>query len=329
MKLIDDIQKEKLNNFLSQQTHSQFLQSWQWGELAEKESAKVTHIGIEDEGELVAVASLIKKKIFGFSYWFCPRGPVIGVESKKLKVESFLFDEISSLAKKEGVIFLRFEPELEIGNLPAGRQGWKLKIVRSIDIEPSKTAIVNLQKTEDELLTAMHQKTRYNVRLAEKKGVTVRTAGKEDFDSFWRIMKQTEGRDNFRLHSQKHYRQIMQLDSNFIRLLLAEYQGKVVAAVLASFFGDTITYIHGASSNEHRNVMAPYLLHWQIIKSGKAAGYKYYDLNGVDEKKWPGVTRFKIGFGGEIVNYPGTFDFIFNKRIYNTYKMLRFFRRMV
>jgi lipid II:glycine glycyltransferase (peptidoglycan interpeptide bridge formation enzyme) len=202
-------------------------------------------------------------------------------------------------------------------------------IQKTIDIEPSKTAIVNLQKNEDELLSAMHQKTRYNIRLAEKKGVVVRVAGAKDFDEFWRIMKQTVKRDEFRLHDRQHYQKMLALDNNFIKLFLAEYQGKVVAAVLASFFGDMITYIHGASADEDRNVMAPYLLHWQIMKIGKAAGYKYYDLNGADESKWPGVTRFKMGFGGETVEYPGTYDLILNKVMYNIYQVLRKVRRMV
>jgi lipid II:glycine glycyltransferase (peptidoglycan interpeptide bridge formation enzyme) len=75
--------------------------------------------------------------------------------------------------------------------------------------------------------------------------------------------------------------------------------------------------------------MAPYLLHWQIMKEGKSSGYKYYDLNGVDEQKWPGVTRFKLGFGGAIINYPGTFDLVFNKTWYNVYKILRMMRRKI
>lgn len=320
MQVINNISKKEWDEFLAKQKQSQFLQSWRWGELAKKEGAKVFRVGVEDSGELVAVAALIKKSIFGFNYFFCPRGPVISLKVESLKVIKFLFDEVGKIAKREKIIFLRFEPELEIGN-------WKLEIERSIDIEPSKTSIVNLQRTEGDLLAAMHQKTRYNIRLAEKKGVTVRVAGAEDFDQFWRIMKETVERDGFRLHSKEHYQKMLALDDGFIKLFLAEYEGRVVAAVLAGLFGDMVTYIHGASANADRNIMAPYLLHWQIMKTCQADGFKYYDLNGIDENKWPGVTRFKMGFGGEIVNYPGTFDLVFNKAWYNVYKVLRALRR--
>jgi len=307
--------KQGWNDFVRSQSRSQFLQSWEWGEMNEKENFKIFRVGIEDGVRLTAAATLIKKKIGVFSYWFCPRGPIIDSGSI-----NFLFKEIEKMAKKENVIFLRFEPKLEIKNT-------NFRVVKSIDIEPSKTAIVNLQKTEEELLSAMHQKTRYNIRLAEKKGVIIKEGGNKDFDNFCKIMEETVDRDGFRLHDKDHYRQMLSLDNNFVRLFLAEYNGKTVAAVLASFFGDMITYVHGASSNEFRNVMAPYLLHWQIMKIGKDNGFKYYDLNGVDENKWPGVTRFKMGFGGAVISYSGTFDLVFNKKMYDIYRILRTVRR--
>ncbi len=112
-----------------------------------------------------------------------------------------------------------------------------------------------------------------------------------------------------------------------IKLFIAEYKKKPIAANIVSFFGDTAVYMHGASGADHRNVMAPYLLQWHAIKLGKQVGCKYYDFYGIDEKKWPGVTRFKRGFGGRAVNYPGTFDLIFDSSWYNIYKMVRRVRR--
>jgi peptidoglycan pentaglycine glycine transferase (the first glycine) len=172
----------------------------------------------------------------------------------------------------------------------------------------------------------MHQKTRYNIRLAEKKGVKIYEAGPEKFDDFWQLMTVTCERDKYRLHSRNYYAQML-AEKKLIKLYLAEFKNKPIAAVLASFSGDTVTYMHGASANDERNVMAPFLLQWEIIKSAKLAGYKYYDFYGIDEKKWPGVTRFKKGFGGEEINYTGTFDLVFNSTWYNIYKILRKFRR--
>ncbi|HOZ56164.1 MAG: Lipid II:glycine glycyltransferase [Parcubacteria group bacterium ADurb.Bin316] len=315
------LDKEKLNEFLAIQDHGEFLQSGEWGELLKKDNGKVFRIGIEEHGKLVGVASFVKKTVFGFNYFFCPRGPVVA-ESEKLKVASFLFAEIEKAAKREKAIFFRFEP---IFNIQSRELGVKLK--RSVDVEPSKTAIVNLEKDEEKLLSAMHPKTRYNIRLAEKRGVKIKEGGKDDFDNFWRIMKETVARDGFRLHSKGHYQKMLELDNSFVRLFLAEYNSRIVAAVLSVFFGDTITYVHGASANKDRNVMAPYLLHWHIIKLGKSLGYKYYDFNGIDEHKWPGVTRFKIGFGGAEVDRPGTFDLVLKESGYNIYKILRSIRR--
>ena len=123
-----------------------------------------------------------------------------------------------------------------------------------------------------------------------------------------------------------------------IKLIVAEYEKKIIAGIVVAYFGDTVTYIHGASSNESRNVMAPFLLQWKTIQLAKDLGYKKYDLNGVDAEKWPGVTRFKMGFSrsatipnndrSKIIIFPGTFDLIFDTKWYSVYKIARKLRRM-
>jgi lipid II:glycine glycyltransferase (peptidoglycan interpeptide bridge formation enzyme) len=203
----------------------------------------------------------------------------------------------------------------------------KYTIQKTIDIEPSRTILLDLGKTEDELLAAMHQKTRYNIKLAEKKGVAVAIGSEKNFDEYWRLMQATAGRDSFRLHDREHYRKMINSSQGMMNLLLADYQGKAIAGNIMAFYGDTATYVHGASSNEHRDVMAPYALQWAAIKTAKAQGCKYYDFYGIDENKWPGVTRFKRGFGGSEVEYPGTMDVIFNKAKYSIYKISRNLRR--
>jgi len=114
-----------------------------------------------------------------------------------------------------------------------------------------------------------------------------------------------------------------------IKLYFAEYNNKVIASNIMTFFGDMVTYVHGSSSDQDRNVMAPYLLQWTIIQQAKNLGYKHYDFYGIDETKWPGVTRFKRGFGGTEINYPGTFDVIFNSFLYKSYQVLRWLRRKI
>ena len=323
---IFDINKEELNSFIASQKHSQFLQSWEWGEFQERTGKKVIRLGFEDSGKLFFAITLIKNNLFlGLNYFYLPRTEIKSLSSEQLK---FIFKEIKKIANKEKVIFLRFEPDIQLKI-----KNEKLKIKKTIDVQPSRTLILNIAKLEDEILKNMHKKTRYNIRLAEKKGVVVREAREDDFDAWWKIMKETKERDSFKLHSKEYYQAMLQLkiqNSKFkILLYIAEFQEKIIAGNIVAVFGDMATYVHGASSNQYRNVMAPYLLQWEIIKFAKEQGYKYYDFYGIDERKWPGVTRFKNGFSGEEIIYPGTFDLIYDKFKYDLYKILRKVRRLI
>lgn len=331
MKLIEIKDREKINNFVSSQEQSQFLESWEWGEFNKGIGFRVKRVGVEEKGELVGTAVLIEKRLpLGMKYWYCPRGPVIRGSQNVDRILIFLFEELKRKSKFEKIIFLRFEPRSTI-NDPRAK--------KTIDVQPSKTLILDLTRSEEEILKDMHQKTRYNIRLAGKKGVEVVEASQDEFDEWWKIMEETRTRDQFRLHSKDYYYNqlgITRLNpakrANYelkIKLIIAKYKGEIIAGNIVAFFGDTATYVHGASSNKFRNIMAPYALQWHCIKQAKELGYKYYDFNGIDENKWPGVTRFKKGFGGEEINYPGTFDLVFSKVWYFIYKVIRKLRRMV
>lgn len=321
MHIVNITDKNKLNDFISRQAHSQFLQSWQWGELQKKIGSKIWRLGVEKDG-LIGVATVIKKLLpLGKSYFYCPRGPVLESGVRNLEIASLLFHKTKELAQKEKAIFLRFEPESQIIKK-------EFKIIETIDIQPARTLILDLSKLEDELLKDMHQKTRYNIKLAGKKGVKVIEAGPDHFKELWQLMVETGQRDRFRLHSKSYYEAMLAIDKNFIRLFLAEYQGEIIAANIISFFGDTATYMHGASASKFRNAMAPYALQWHGIKLAQKQEYKYYDFFGINEEQWPGVTRFKKGFSGEEKFSPGTFDLVFNQGWYNVYKAIRKTRRV-
>jgi len=201
-------------------------------------------------------------------------------------------------------------------------------VVRTIDVQPAQTLVLDLQSDLEQLLSRMHPKTRYNIRLAEKKKVTVRIDNSR-IEEFISLLQITTDRDQFRGHNDNYYRALAEFDSQFVKLFLAEYQGKIIAAGLFAFYGNGVTYLHGASSNTNRQVMAPYLLQWEVIKAAKESGHRYYDFYGISSQKWPGVTRFKVGFGGEVVNYPGTFDYIVRPGVYKLYKLLRALRRLI
>jgi len=323
MRIIDLTDKNKLNEFIIRAGGS-FLESYEWGEFQQRVGNKIWRLVVlNDEKKFISATTLIKKKlIFNKNYFYSPRGPVFRINNYESIIMNFFLEEVKKMAHKENILFLRFEPEIIIHNS-------LFSIHQTIDVQPSKTLILNLEKSEEELLKAMHEKTRYNIRLAEKRGVKIIEAGGNQFDDFWKLMEETGGRDDFRLHGKEYYKEMINIGGGSIKLFFAEYQKKVISAGIFSFFGDTVAYLHGASSNEFRNVMAPYLLQWHLIKFAKVADFKKYDFFGIDEKKWPGVTRFKKGFDGEEVNYPGTFDLIFDKGWYNIYRMARKIRRVM
>ncbi|MFH0891544.1 MAG: peptidoglycan bridge formation glycyltransferase FemA/FemB family protein [Candidatus Falkowbacteria bacterium] len=324
--------KEQFNELAKGRRHS-FLQSWGWGEFQERAGHKTFRIGFEDNGRFFFAICFVKRSLpLGRSYFYAPRIDLKGLTALQLK---FIFDSIAENVKMEKAIFLRFEPK------ERAIAGHESRVTRTIDAQPSKTIILNLEKTEDELLGAMRQKTRYNIRLAEKKRVVIREARENDFEKFWRLMGETRERDGFRTHNKEYYEKMLDISARdgfasggqipnqdlSIRLFLAEYDGRIIAGNIIAFFGDTVTYMHGASGSEYRNVMAPYLLQWHIIRLAKNLEYRYYDFYGIDENRWPGVTRFKRGFGGNEVRYPGTFDLIFNRGWYSVYKLARKIRR--
>lgn len=321
MQIIDITDKQQLNDFVGSQTRSQFLQSWQWGEFQAKVSGRVWRIGVLDNNELVASAKIITKDLpMGKKYLYCGRGPIIASRIDKKAAAKLLFNKIKELSEQVGAMFLRFDPVFPLTD-------FKRSITKTIDVQPSQTIILDLSLSEAEILKNMHQKTRYNIRLAEKRGVKIVEADASRFEEFWQLLTSTGDRDEFNLHGRSYYKNMLQLDRDFMKLFFAEFKGKPIATALVSFFGDTATYLHGGSANEDRNVMAPYLLQWHGVKLAKTNGQKYYDFHGIDEVKWPGVTRFKNGFGGAEVNYPGTFDLVYDQGWYSIYKMIRKIRR--
>jgi len=293
----------------------EFLQSFAWFDLLKREGEEVEIWGLKEGEKILASALIIKKKLFfSYYYYYLPRGP-IGEKKDVL----LLLAELKK--NKREAVFLRLEPLVEINS------GNGFLFQKTLNLQPQQTLFLDLSFNESDLLKAMHQKTRYNIRLAEKKGVNIISAGLDKFPDFWRLLETTSSRDGFRLHDRCHYENLLKSE-NEIKMYLAYFNGQVIAGGLFSFFSDRVTYLHGASDNSFRNLMAPYLLQWTVIKEAKKNNnYRYYDFYGIDEKKWPGVTRFKIGFGGFSVKYPGTYDLILRKRIYSLYNFLRRLKR--
>lgn len=230
--------------------------------------------------------------------WEIPRGPIWDDESAVTRLLSRIVDD----ARSSGVtaIFLsptRPLPESELGMKNSDRR-----------IHATATRIIDLTQTEESILAQMHQKGRYNIRVAEKAGVTVRQGSEADIDAFYELLKGTGGRDGFRIHQKAHYRRfLLSLPGSFF--LIAEHEGRPIAGLLGVIWNRVGIYYYGASSYADRALMAPYLLQWEAMKLCKEAGCDTYDLLGIaasDSKKdpWFGISDFKRKFGGEVLTYP-------------------------
>jgi len=306
------------NNFLSQNPNAHLLQSGEWGELKSAFGWRPVRIVNGDLG----VQILFRKSPFGFTVGYIP----------KSNVDKSLLPEIDSACKQNRAIFLKIEPDSwAVSPLPVG-EGLGVR-VSPHNIQPPRTIVIDIRSTEDEILAKMKPKTRYNTRLAIKKGVTVRAW--DDIQAFHKMMLITGGRDEFGIHSQEYYERAYELlqPNGLGEILVAEYEGKPLAALLVARNGDRAYYLYGASTNEERNRMPTYLLQWEAIKWAKERGCEEYDLWGVPDEDeetletnfetrhdglW-GVYRFKRGFGGELKRAAQALDRVYNPLLYWAY----------
>lgn len=193
------------------------------------------------------------------------------------------------------------------------------KIYKGQNIQPPDTVLLNLEQSEDELLAGMKPKWRYNIRLAQKKGITIKESLGEDFEIFWKLYLETAKRDAIAIHSKAYYESVFKKQEDAAgtlpqaKLWTAWYNKEPISAIITVYYNKRATYLYGASSNEHRNVMAPYLLQWSAIMDAQRNGCTVYDMYGISPKEDPehpmaGLYRFKTGFGGTIRHYAGCVD---------------------
>ncbi len=301
-----------------------FLHSWEWGEFQAAIGRKVRRVGIYEGDQQIAAALVVEHVLpAGQKYIYCPRGPIF--YEKKFKAE-ILNRLASKLGSVSGSIFFRFEPPVE--QAPTLMNS---RVRPTVSVQPKETLLLDLAKGAESLLKEMHQKTRYNIRLASKKGVKVKELGFDQFGHIWDLFKQTAKRNEFRLHESSHYKELFNQFSRSgepaVRFIGAYFEDDLIATVINVDFAGTRVYLHGASSDYHRNVMAPFAIHWHEIEDAIKRGYLWYDFWGVSDinPNWKGITRFKRGFGGEELKYPGTFDFVLNKPKYLMYSWIRRF----
>ena len=280
-----------------------FLQSQEWAEFQKSLGRKIWQVG---------GITIIKHNLpFGKSYLYAPRC------GGNFLSDSFL-KKIRKFSKEENAIFFRIELQEKINKKVLSKFGF----TKGRNIQPKKTLILNISQSEKDLLEQMHQKTRYNIRLAEKKGIILRQAqDRKDFEKFWRLLTDTAKKGRFKTHPKEYYEKILEIPGT--ELFLAVYRDKIIAANIVLFHNKQVIYLHGASDYNYRKLMAPFLLQWHQILEAKKRECIEYDFWGIDEKKWPGVTRFKKGFGGREIRYMIAYDLVFQPIWYKIYKIAR------
>lgn len=275
------------NNFIQQNSpDGGFLQSEYWRKFQESAGRKTFHI--EREGFW---ANIVEHELpFVGNYFYMPRGPVLEFpislpSADPPWADNFqfpIFSEIIKLAKENNIGWIRFDP-LDNNILELVKKYSEYKVVKAPhDMQPREIFVIDISASVENILARMKPKTRYNIRVAQKKGIKITTSrNKKCIDAFCDLMETTAQRDGIVSHPKTYYQKmIAAMPEDVLKLYCAEYQGKIIAANLVSFFGGTATYLHGASGNENRNVMAPYLLQWQAMMDAKEAGCGRYDFGG-------------------------------------------------
>lgn len=324
--------KTDWNQFLIE-NNGNFLQSFEWGEFQKEVSKKIWRIEIKKEDDILAEAQTIKEPFPLKSFLYIPFGPVFKKDlslKRKKEILGLILKKEHQLAKKKRAFFLKIEPFTALPEPVPRDFGFRDPLKR---IQPQKTLILELRKPEEEIFKNFHPKTRYNIKLAERKKVRIllMTNESKTIREFYKLVQKTSKRNKLHPYPEEYYRKMLEIKGKDLKseLFLAKYKNKVIAGNIIIFFGQRATYLHGASDYKYRALMAPHFLQWRQIMEAKKRGCKEYDFWGIDETRWPGLTRFKKSFGGREIEYPSGRDIIFQNNWYRIYKIIRKTRKPV
>lgn len=336
---LDENQVKKYNEFVRNRKHTSCLQDLNWAYVKSKEW-KGEAVFLEKNGNITACMSLLIRTFArGKSIIYAPRGPVCNAYDITTIKE--LIEEIKPLAKKYNAFMLKFDPEVVYDEkLEALYKNAGFK-VRNKDknkhefIQPIQNMILRLEgRSKEEIFKGYSEKTRYNIRLAERKGVTVRySRSEEDLKTFAELSEVTASRDGITLRDYDYYKRLLDaFDEEHLRIYLAEHEGQALSGAIAINFGSKLFYIYGASSNEKRNLMPNYIMQQNMIEWAIETGCEEYDFGGIFEtSKENGLYRFKEGFCRQegVTKFIGEVDYVYDKLTYFAFvKLLPIYRKI-
>ena len=324
--------RQEWHTILSALHGNQILQSWDWGELKSRHGWAPQRIVWQDSHDALAAAQLLIRSETRFGVeakiMYVPRGPVL--DWSNIILRKSVLDDLREITLSEKVVFLKIDPYVPIGYgvkacqdvesdhvgvelvYELAKNGWRES---KQQIQFRNTMVLDLTVDEAALLSSFSQKTRYNIRLATRKGLEMRAGSSEDLSLLYGLYEFTAKRNGFAIRPRQYYIDVWRsfMDAGMAQTLLAEIDSEVIGAVVMFIFGGRATYMYGMSSGHHTEKMPNYLLQWESIVRAKAAGCTTYDFWGVPEvfvdsdPLW-GVWRFKSGFRGDVVRTLGAWD---------------------
>jgi lipid II:glycine glycyltransferase (peptidoglycan interpeptide bridge formation enzyme) len=328
---------EQWDAFVASQPHSHILQTSAWGKLKSNFGWSSDRVAVLCDDHIVAGAQVLFRSLplrLG-TLAYIPKGPLLDFANEDTTSE--LLRGLDRLVKRHRSILLKIEPDCPDDPVFANHLATIGFRPSPQTVQPPRTIVIDIARSDDEILAAMHQKTRYNIRLATKKDVVVREAQLDDLPAFNALMQTTGERDGFAVHSAEYYAAAYRLfvPMGQAQLLVATYQAQVIAGIFVFAQGDRGWYFYGASGEAERQRMPNYALQWAGMQWAKARGCGEYDLWGVPDEDeatleahhlerhddlW-GVYRFKRGFGGKLMRYAGAFDRVYDPLLYKAYEL--------
>lgn len=312
------------------------VQTWEWGDFQIGEGHKVYRLGVFDNEKMVSAYSVSFHKIPHTDY-------SIGTILRGPQVDEEMIKNVRKIAADEKAIFVKFEPDVYQKTFDANNNPTSLQVnmdFPGLKISPKVafypySYVVDLTLSEDQLLANMHSKTRYNIRIANRYGVKVyEKTDPAGFRTYLDLLFETTKRQGFYLHSREYHENLWKIlkPTGMVHIMLSEYQGQVLSAFMLFVLKDKLFYPYGSSKFEHKEVMAQNLLMWETIKFGKKLNLKKFDMWGSlgpdaqESEQGYGFHRFKQGYGGQLVQFVGTYDLVINPQLYRLYNLVDHYR---
>ncbi len=306
------------------------LQTWEWGEFRERVGTKVVRYGIFEKEKLMEPVQVTIHPI--------PHTPwAIGYYPKGSKITRETVEILEKIAKENNCVYIKCEPMVEANGKQqiANNMGKLGKFVKGRSLFTRHNFVLDVTPSEEDLLAKMKSKTRYNIRLAKKKGVTVEIDNSDKaFERYLELTEETTKRQGFYAHSTEYHRKMWEVlkRARMAELMVAKYQNKIITAWVLFTHNDTLYYPYGASTREHRNLMASNLVMWEVIRLAKKKKLKYLDMWGAlglepdKNDPWYGFHKFKSGYGGRHVTYVGTWDYVAQPLLYYPLRVVEWVR---